>query len=206
MFFGAFPEKIRRPTFLILLLLIVCLFFSAQSIALAKPAANLYSDYSAPSVPSTALGFIYTLFRLVFYLILVIGLFYASVFLYKKFSWSNLSAKPASEGTAKTIGSVSLGGGRFVHLVQIAERVIVLGSADGGVNLLLELDPLEAKEMVELYESKGLASVEPFEATLFRLYSGWQKPIVDKSKSLSKTVINDLKDRMETWKQRTVRK
>lgn len=208
MFLGGPPSKIRCLLPLVLIFILFSLFFSSPFTALAKPvgqAANEF-NYTPPSLPSTALGFIYTFFRLIFSLIVVFAIFLGGVYLFKKFSWSNLATAQPGEGAAKLISTVSLGGGRFVHFVKISDRVIVLGSSDGGVNLLLELDPLEAKEMIDLHEAQGLGSMESFEATLFRLYSGWPKPIVERSRKVSKNVFNDLKDRIEIWKQRTVRK
>lgn len=201
------PSLKRRPRRILTPVLVLSLFLLTALPALAAPTDSLSGlDYTEPTVPSTFLGFFYTLFRLAVSMAVVIGLFFGAVWLYRRFSWSGNAAKPPSQDAMRVIGGVSLGNGRFVQMLQVGERVMLLGSADGGVSNIGELEPEDAAKFIELYEAKGLESMEPFEATLFRLYAGWQDSETRKTSKGVKAWIGGARDAVDNIRQKTIRR
>ncbi len=57
--------------------------------------------------------------------------------------------------------SLSVGPKRQIHLVQVMNRVILIGASETGINLLLELDEDEKKELAEKKEK-----AKPFSKSL----------------------------------------
>lgn len=201
-------SSLRRLRSLLTTILVIALLMAFAASAWAAPQDQLTGDYSygEPSTPSTAFGFFSTLFRLVVSLAIVLGLFYGGIWLYRRFSWSGTAAAPPSQDAMRVIGGVSLGAGRFVQMVQIGERVLLVGSADGGVSNMGELSREEAASFIDMYEQRGLETLEPFEATLFRLYSGWQESETRKTTKGPKGWAGGARDAMDNLRQKTVRK
>lgn len=74
-------------------------------------------------------------------LLLVIGLILALNVLLQR--WSGRGGKVWRGGPAEVLQTLPLGGGRWVHLVRVGRRVLVLGAGTQGVRRLAELDASE---------------------------------------------------------------
>ncbi|MDI3269589.1 MAG: flagellar biosynthetic protein FliO [Bacillota bacterium] len=100
----------------------------------------------------------WTVLRVILALAVVLGILWSlRLFLQR---WG---AGMGSTGSLRVLGGLSLGSGRSLTLVQVGRKVLVLGVADKGLQLLLVVeDPLEVEELggnrwIPLEEAEAMA-------------------------------------------------
>ena len=86
----------------------------------------------------------------IFSLLIVLGLIYATGFLYKKLIKVNAKLtkdEPAVDGMNefKIVSGTSLGQGRSLHVVEINNKYLVIGATPGNISLLREFSKDEVK-------------------------------------------------------------
>jgi flagellar protein FliO/FliZ len=124
----------------------------------------------APGVPPASSGASASLIlRMLLILLLAAAAIYGVVYFLKR------ASRPAEprDPNVKLLSSVHLGSNRFVHLVAVGTRVWFLGSGDGGVNLITEIEDQDVINALFLEESRrsaqGGAKGPDFKAILRRL-------------------------------------
>ena len=76
----------------------------------------------------------------------------------------------------RVLGSRSLSGGRALHLVEVASSVFLVGSADGGVDLIAEITDKESLDAVRLQAAEaGAVGRVRFADTLARIFKPTKK-------------------------------
>lgn len=73
-------------------------------------------------------------------LLLILGVLYGALWYVRKYSFS-LGGKKTGGLNIKVLGTQMLMPKKFISVVKIHDKVLVLGVSDGSVNLLKELDP-----------------------------------------------------------------
>jgi flagellar protein FliO/FliZ len=172
-----FREHIQiKPSFLVPYLLPILFIFLATPSAFPQTAVqNQIADEETlilpdeapaqtPSPASTSTFFV--ILRLVLVLALASAAIYGLVFLLKKFS----RIREQKDPFLKILAGVSLGANRFIHVVSVGEKAWLVGSTDGGVSLISEIDDKETVDAMLLEDSRRnveTAKISGF-ATLMR--------------------------------------
>jgi len=100
---------------------------------------------TAPTGPT-----LWTVIRMILVLALVAAAIYGIVFLLKKAS----KAAPESDPFLKVIASSHLGANRYAQIVSVGSKAWLIGSSDGGVNLISEIEDKEIIDAMLLEESR----------------------------------------------------
>ncbi|MDR0410988.1 MAG: flagellar biosynthetic protein FliO [Treponema sp.] len=107
---------------------------------------------SQEAVPSSVSTFLVIL-RLVLVLVLASVAIYGLVFFLKKF----FHVQEQKDPFLKILAGLSLGANRFIHIVSVGEKAWLVGSADGGVALLAEINDKETVDAMLVEESRRSA-------------------------------------------------
>ncbi|MDR0643631.1 MAG: flagellar biosynthetic protein FliO [Treponema sp.] len=172
---GIFEKHIRtKPLFPILPILFI--FFVATPVSSQSSTQNqsaveesmvlaeeVPTQTSSPSSAST----FFVILRLVLVLALAAVAVYGLVFFLKKFS----RVQEQKDPFLKILAGVSLGANRFIHIVSVGEQAWLVGSADGGVSLIAEINDKETVDALLLEESRR--SAETAKATGFATLMRW---------------------------------
>lgn len=99
---------------------------------------------------SSASSSIWVVIRMILVLALAAAAVYGVVFFIKR------SSKPAAgnDPFLKILASASLGSNRFAHIVSVGSKAWLLGSSDGGVNLIGEIDDKDVINAMLLEDSR----------------------------------------------------
>jgi len=73
-------------------------------------------------------------------LLLILGILYGALWYVRKYSFS-IGGKKTGGLNIKVLGTQMLMPKKFISVVKIHDKVLVLGVSEGSVNLLKELDP-----------------------------------------------------------------
>jgi flagellar protein FliO/FliZ len=94
--------------------------------------------------------------RMILVLALAAAAIYGVVFFIKR------SSKPAaaSDPFLKILASSHLGSNRYAHVVAVGDKAWLLGSSDGGVNLISEIDDKNVLNEMMLEDSKKAADTQ----------------------------------------------
>lgn len=98
---------------------------------------------SEGSVPS--LG-VWDFARMILVLAAVVGAIYLVFYLLKR----SAAGRYNSSSLIKHIGSQSLPGNKFVHLVEVGQQMFLVGTSDNGVNLISEITDKETLDELRL--------------------------------------------------------
>jgi flagellar protein FliO/FliZ len=98
---------------------------------------------------------VWPIIRMILVLALCAAAVYGIVFFLKRSSKQTISKDPF----LKILATVHLGVNRYAHVVSVGGKAWLLGSSDGGVNLIGEVDDKEVIDAMLLEESKK--SAEP---------------------------------------------
>ncbi len=137
------------------------LFFQTQAISAqeAPPVAEdplriaeqeLTLEDDAAPVSAVAGPSVWTIVRMVLTLALAAAAIYGIVFFIKKSSKQNVTKDPF----LKVIAAAHLGSNRYAHIVAVGSKAWLLGSSDGGVNLIGEIDDKDLINAMLLEDSK----------------------------------------------------
>lgn len=92
---------------------------------------------------------VWTVVRMVLSLALAAAAVYGVVYFVKRSSKRNVSNDPF----LKVLASAHLGSNRYAHIIAVGTKAWVLGSSDGGVNLIGEIDDKDIINAMLLEES-----------------------------------------------------
>jgi len=112
------------------------------------------SDQPAPRRPSAFLAIL----RMVLVLALVAALIYFVIYLLRRLG------KPQAEQNPhlKILASTHLGSGRYIHAVAVGKNAYLVGSSEGGVNHIADLNDQEAVDAMALDASQKSAEAPVF--------------------------------------------
>jgi flagellar protein FliO/FliZ len=96
---------------------------------------------------------IWSVIQMLLTLALVAAAIYGIVFLIRKSSKQTVNKDPF----LKLLASAHLGSNRYAHIVSVGSRAWILGSSDGGVNLIGEIDDKDVINAMLLEDSRKSA-------------------------------------------------
>ncbi|MDR2374938.1 MAG: flagellar biosynthetic protein FliO [Treponema sp.] len=117
-----------------------------QNIRLGEEASG-----GSVAVPGPVSGF--AIFRAVLLLILAAGAIYGVVYAVKKLS----RPRDARSPHLRVLASTQLGPNRFVHVVALGTRGWLIGSGEGGISHIADIEEQEALDALFLEESRNAA-------------------------------------------------
>jgi len=117
---------------------------------------------NAPAAELPGIGF-GDFARMLLVLGFVIALIYAFVWMLKRFS----GAKPEAEDLIKLHSTRPLKGDAALHLVEIGNRMFLVGSGGGTLNLISEIDDKESMDEIRLAASQ---TPEPISGGFARMF------------------------------------
>ena len=121
--------------------------------------------------------------RMLFILGAVIGVIYLIFFFLKR----GLRKQIPENDLIHLIGSRSLSGNRALHLIEVGKSIFLVGSADGGVSLISEIQDREAVDILRL-ESSATARKAP--QAFSNLLQALLKPVKKHGSNINETVNN----------------
>jgi len=98
---------------------------------------------------------IWSVIRMILVLALAAAAIYGAVFFIKKSTKQTAGTDPY----LKVLASSHLGSNRYVHVVHVGSKAYLVGSSDGGVNLIDEVDDKETVDAMLLDDSRRAANV-----------------------------------------------
>jgi len=112
--------------------------------------------YEEPGISQGSGITLWNLLRWIISLAAVIGLIYVVMYLLKK-GWIQNRRPAGTQGTFNILGHMSIGPKRMLYLVEVANRVLVLGVTEAGINTLSEITDKETvlalKKEALMYET-----------------------------------------------------
>lgn len=97
----------------------------------------------------------------------VIAAIYGVFFLLKRVS--NPRTQPDS--LINVLSTQNLQGNRSLHLVEVGNEIFLIGSADGGVQLVSKIEENETLDAIHLYRSQMSAGTKSFQGALKGIFS-----------------------------------
>lgn len=129
---------------------------STQGPAQAAPVdeTGLVLDQATPSERAKANpSSLWSILRTILALVFVAAAVYGVVFILKRIARPNVAKDPH----LKVLASAHLGSNRYVHVVSLGRKAWVVGSAEGTVNLIAEVEDEEEIDAMLLEDSRRLA-------------------------------------------------
>jgi len=114
----------------------------------AEEAIAIGGDVQTPAPASGSST--WAVFRMVLVLALAAAAVYGAVYFIKRASKQTASGDPF----LKILASTPLGSNRYAHVVSVGGKAWLLGSSDGGVNLIGEIDDKDVINAMLLEDSK----------------------------------------------------
>ena len=135
--------------FILILFLWHPVFAASVQISSGEQEGDITTVEESPDVNLDDFG--HLLFKTVLSLILVVVLVYVGTFVFKRFVH-----RPRREGGAfvRIIGSTMLGPKKSIYLVEVEDRVLVLGVTDASISFLTELENQPADGTQDLTRPK----------------------------------------------------
>jgi len=127
--------------------------FQARREELDEAERGMSIDEPSAGVPGAGPS-IWALVRMLLVLAVVAAAIYGIVFLFKRSS----KKAPSDDPFLKILSNAHLGSNRYVHIVSVGSRAWLLGSSDGGVNVISEIDDKDIINSMLLEDSKKTAS------------------------------------------------
>jgi len=114
------------------------------------------SGNGTPATGGASSSSIWAVLRMILVLGLAAAAVYGVVFFMKR------SSKPAvnNDPFLKILASTSLGSNRYAHIVSVGGKAWLLGSSDGGVNLIGEVDDKDVINAMLLEDSRKTAETQ----------------------------------------------
>lgn len=135
--------------------------------------------------------------RMIVVLGAVLGAIYGVFYVLRRASRGGAGDSPLIE----VIGSRQLAGGKSLHLVSVGTRIYLVGGADGGVNLVAEIEDQESVDDIRLRASQAASRprqsfAEALSAIMPSLGLGGNAGGGAAQGGLSKTVLRRQRDRL----------
>ena len=117
---------------------------------------NIGGDAGENVPAGTSSSSVWGIIRMILVLALAAAAIYGVVFFIKR------SSKPVAgnDPFLKILASTSLGANRYAHIVSVGSKAWLLGSSDGGVNLIGEIDDKDIINAMMLEESRKTAETQ----------------------------------------------
>lgn len=129
--------------------------------------------------------------RMFIILALVVGVIYLVYFFLKKSS----RRKIQENDLIRVLGSKALSGSRAIHLVEAAGGVYLIGSSDGGVELIAEIKDKESLDALSLRaEAQVLQTKKSFQEVLAGIFKPVKKTTTPLSESIE--LLKGQRDRL----------
>ncbi len=112
------------------------------------PGGNFEEKDFRPRVDEESRG------SLMFQVVLILFLLAGGFYLFYRFVSRKVGFRSSGEGIMETLSAVSLGPGRYVYIVDVVGRVLVLGVTDSNVTLLREIEDRDEKDRIRLMSSQ----------------------------------------------------
>ncbi len=112
------------------------------------------------AVTSAGHGSLYYLLRALVSLGVVVALIYAIYFGLRRLSYTGL---PRGRTGLRVLESLHLGGGRWVYVVEVADRILVVGSGADGLRTLAELSLGEYEKTQSQARQRGVAHNDSYD-------------------------------------------
>ena len=122
----------------------------ALPLGVPAPAGDEQTPARAPS--ST-----FAIFRMLLVLVLAAAAIYGVVYIFKRASRRSEVIDPF----LKVLASAHLGSGRYAHVVSLGSKAWLVGAAEGGVNLISEIDDKDILDALFLEDSRRSAEAGP---------------------------------------------
>jgi flagellar protein FliO/FliZ len=118
----------------------------------ASPEEAVILGEESPAVPVSFEGSVsfFAVFRTVLVLLLAAAAIYGLVYFLKRASRPREPRDP----NLRVLASVHLGQNRFIHAVSLGSRVWLVGSSEGGLSRIADIDEQEAVDALLLEESR----------------------------------------------------
>jgi len=119
----------------------------------AAEQALTFGDTSSPGAAFGTGPSIWSVIRMILVLALAAAAIYGAVFFIKK----STKQTALSDPFLKVLASSHLGSNRYVHVVHVGSKAYLVGSSDGGVNLIDEVNDKETVDAMLLDDSRRAA-------------------------------------------------
>ncbi len=116
------------------------------------PGGNFQEKDFGPKVDDESRGW------LMFQVLLILSLLAGGFYLFYKFVSQKAGFRSSGEGVMETLSAISLGPGRYVYIIDVVGRVLVLGVTDNSVTLLSEIEDRDEKDRIRLLSSRSEAT------------------------------------------------
>ena len=104
----------------------------------------------APAAGQVSGPSVWSVIRMIIVLALVAAAIYGVVFLFKKAS----KPSPNTDPYLKILANTHLGANRYAHIISVGGRAWLVGSGEGGVNLISEIEDKEIVDAMLLDDSQ----------------------------------------------------
>lgn len=120
----------------------------------------VFTDNGSESQPEApvrngAIFGIWDFIRMILVLVLVIALIYGFFYLLKKLS----APKDGGLDLVRVLETRNLSGNRNLHLVEVGNQILLVGSSENGVTLISEVTDKETVDGIKLRESEAASAV-----------------------------------------------
>jgi flagellar protein FliO/FliZ len=115
--------------------------------AAKKTEGDLYS-YDKPEVEESSYGWLF------FKTVIILGLFGLGFYFFFKYVTKKSGFMSTGSGAANILSILPIGQNKFIHIVDIGGRLLVLGVTENSINLITELKEKDEIERVRLQSSK----------------------------------------------------
>jgi flagellar protein FliO/FliZ len=170
-----YQPRILAAVCRLVLAVVFCLFLPAflnAQEAAPSPEEALILGEDSPGVPVSPQGTVsfFAILRTIVVLLLATAAIYALVYFLKRIA----RPRELRDPNLRVLASVPLGQNRFIHAVILGSRVWLVGSSDGGLTHIADIEEQEAIDALLLEESRRNAGAGPgrfpdFRAMLSRL-------------------------------------
>jgi len=109
-----------------------------------------FSEESFVQTGAAAGPSVWTVIRMVLVLVLVAAAIYGIIFLFKK---ASKQQQQTSDPYLKILANTHLGANRYAHIISVGSKAWLVGSSEGGVNLISEIEDKEIIDAMLLDDS-----------------------------------------------------
>jgi flagellar biosynthetic protein FliO len=125
-------------------------------------------DYTAPDFGENRASYPFLVLRT----LAVLAVLVIIVYLVFRVFLRNRHKIVTSTDVIKVLATYPLAGSKSIQIVQIAEKVLILGITDSNINLIATLEDKEAIDKIKLESSKESRGFQSFKDHLLKLISG----------------------------------
>jgi flagellar biogenesis protein FliO len=124
---------------------------SADALASEQPKESPLYTYDEPKVEEPSMGWMF--FKTVF----VLGIFGAGFYFFFKYVKKKTGMASAGQGAAQILSVVPLGQNKFLQIVDIGNRLLIVGVCDANITLISEVRERDEIDRLRLLSSKSIS-------------------------------------------------